>query len=536
MSSLGLPGPSNTPPGDVALHRSWNRFLDGHRYLRLVFQTTPARIDEQCADAVAALRAPAERRAREGAAVLRLWDRVGLAVDALPPDANPPWRAEEQLLKPTALRLAARRARLAEERRERERLRAARWPPTSFTLDMPVQPPSGSETPRWDKGKGRDEGKDERRGTATTTTTTTTPLQVATSLANTEYFLGHRPGDPVFSYDPRPALAPADERNFTYRGRVPRAPGVDLLRLQLLLPRVLAQLVVLLAFSPDDGPTPGGLVPAECVGMLGEVDDLGDGVFLEIRRRWRAKFGAMTAGEAAPYMHFLRSGPLVRELAWLVCALCLDDAGRGPRGEEGGPPPPRARRLWATVLPVVEVLTSDRDEGASARDALLRIARLHVRDQGRLARDAVFGEGDYGRALVYRQGVLVNKSIHSFYASYADLLRPAALSRTDPHPIPAAEPDPDNDDDDLDVFDTDPVPIPDEVLAAYLSISARHEIPPELNDLDGHAPPPQPPEPPSRSETTIVVAADRRRRRPEDKGHARAAAAAQEPPRKRARR
>ncbi|KAK2036151.1 hypothetical protein LZ31DRAFT_484564 [Colletotrichum somersetense] len=519
MSSLGLPGPSNTPPGDVALHRSWNRFLDGHCYLRLVFQTTPARIDEQCADAVAALRAPAERHARVGAAILRLWDRIGLVVDALPPDANPLWRAEEQILKPTALRLAARRARLAEERRERKRLRAACWHPTSFTLDMPV-PPSESETSRGDKGKGKDEGKDERRETATAATTTS--LQVATSLANTEYFLGHRPGDPVFSYDPRPTLAPADERNFTYRGRVPRAPGGDLLRLQLLLPRVLAQLVVLLAFFPDK--PGGGPVPAECVVMLREVDDLGDGVLLKIRRCWRAKFGAMAAGEAAPYMHFLRSSPLVRELAWLVCALCLDN--RSHRSHEEGL---RARRLWATVLPVVEVLTSDRNEGTSARDALLGIAKLHVRDQDRLARDAVFEEGGYSCALVYREGVLINKSIHSFYASYADRLRPAALSRTDPHPISAAEPDPDDD-----VFDTDPVPIPDEVLAAYLSISARHEIPPEKNDVDSHAPSPS--EPPSRSETTIAVAADRRRRRPEGKSYARAAAAAQEPPRKRARR
>ncbi|KAK2053809.1 hypothetical protein LY76DRAFT_629301 [Colletotrichum caudatum] len=498
MCSLGLPGPSGTPPGDVALHRSWNRFLDEHRHLGLVFQTTPALIDEQFADAVAALRAPAERHARVGAAILRLWDRVGLVVDALPPDVNPPWRAEEQLLKPAALSLAARRARLAEERRERRRLRAACWPPASFTLDMPV-PPSGAAA----------------------------SLEVATSLANTEYFLGHRPGDPVFSYDPDPTLAPADERNFTYRGRVPRAPVEDLLRLQLLLPRVLAQLAVLLAFSPDE---PGGPVPAECARMLREVDGLGDGVFRKTRRYWRAKFGAMPAGEAAPYMHFLRGSPLVRELAWLVSALCLDSASHRSR-EEGL----RARRLWATVLPVVEVLTSDRKEGTSARDALLCIAKLHVRDQDRLARDAVFEEGDYSRALVYREGVLINKvcpdsSIHSFYASYADRLRPAALSRTDPHPISAAEPDPD------DVFDADPVPIPDEVLAAYLSIRARHEIPPEKTDVDRPAPPPPPEEPPSRSETTIVIATDRRKRRPEDKGYARAAAAAHEPPRKRARR
>ncbi|KAK1585677.1 uncharacterized protein LY79DRAFT_670878 [Colletotrichum navitas] len=498
MSSLGLPDPSNTPHGDAALHRSWNRFLDDHS-LRAVFQASPAQIDEQCADAIAALRASGERRAAVGDAILRLWDSIGLVVDCLPPDVNPHWRAEEQLLKPTALRLAARRARLAEEERERERLREGFWDPISFTLDMSV-PSKTLEASEGNREKG--EGKDESE----------TTLEVATSLANTEYFLGHCPGDPIFSYDRQPTFRPADERNFIYRGRVPRRPGEDLPRLQLLLPRVLAQLVVLLAFFPENP----SLIPVECARMMGEVDNLEERVFRMIRNCWRAKFGAMSAAAAAPYMHFLRSSPLVRELAWLVCAACLDERCHRLTEEAR-----RARRLWTTLLPVVDVLTSDRTEGTSACEALLRIAKLHVQDEDRRARDMVFKEGEYGRALVYREGILINKSIHAFYSSYTGRLRPAAgvLLRPNPHPIFPAESDPDG-------FDTDPVPIPDEVLAAYESIRARHELPPEAN-VDVPAPLP---EQPSRTETTTVVRTDRRRRRPEDKD------AVWEPPRKRARR
>ncbi|WDK19219.1 hypothetical protein CGRA01v4_10506 [Colletotrichum graminicola] len=512
MSCLGLPGPSNTPPGDAALHRSWNRFLDDHG-LRAVFQASPAQIDEQCADAIAALRASEERRAGVGDAILRLWDGIGLVVDCLPPDVNPHWRAEEQLLKPTALRLAARRANLAEEERERERLRGGFWDPISFALDMSV-PSKSEDSEDEEKGTVKELNLNLRPLETNLNDESETTLEVATSLANTEYFLGHCPGDPVFSYDPRPAFRPADERNFTYRGRVPRRPGEDLLRLQLLLPRVLAQLVVLLAFFPENP----SLIPVECARMMGEVDDLGETVFRTIRTCWRAKFRGMSAAPAAaaPYMHFLRSSPLVRELAWLVCAACLDGGCRRPTEKTR-----RARRLWTTLLPLLDVLTSDRTEGTSVCEALLRIAKLHVQDEDRRARDMVFKEGEYGRALVYREGILIDKSIHAFYASYTGHLRPAAgvLSRPNPHPLFPADSDPNG-------FDTEPVPIPDEVLAAYESIRARHELPPET-DVELSAPLL---ERPSRTETTAVVTTDRRRRRPEDKD------AAREPPRKRARR
>ncbi|KAK1978858.1 hypothetical protein LZ30DRAFT_783861 [Colletotrichum cereale] len=509
MSSLGLPGPSNTPPGDAALHRSWNRFLDDHN-LRTVFQASPAQVDAQCADALAALRLPAERRARVEDAILRLWDSIGLVVDRLPPHANPHWRAEEQLLKPTALRLAARRARLAEEDRERRELRAGCWEPMSFALDM-SSAPSKLETPK-ESGEKKKEKKNDQK-----------TIRVATSLVNTEYFLGHRPGDPIFSYDPRPALRAADGRNFTYRGRVPRHPDEDLLRLRLLLPRVLAQLVVLLAFFPENP----AVVPVECAATMAEVDGLEDGVLLTIRRCWRAKFvvaGASATAEAAPYMHFLRGSPLVRELAWLVHAVCQDDARLRSPGEAR-----RARRLWKTLLPVVDVLTSDRTGATSPCEALLRIAKLHVEDEGRRARDMVFEEGDYGRALVYREGIVINKSIHALYASYPGRLRPTAgaFSRTNlSHPLFPADPDLDTSDADA---DADPVPIPDEVLAAYESIRARLEPTPKA-DTDRLAPPPEL----RRPETTVVVAAaEHPRRRPEDKD---TCAAAQEPPRKRARR
>ncbi|KAK1989930.1 hypothetical protein LX36DRAFT_754465 [Colletotrichum falcatum] len=561
MSSLGLPGPSNTPPGDAALHRCWNRFLDDHD-LRAVFQApSPAQIDEQCADALAALRASREHRARVGDDILRLWDRIGLFVDCLPPHVNPEWRAEEQLLKPTALRLAARRARLAREERgrerereredERERLRGGFWDPMRLTLDMraPAPPPPkwgipNSEEKKKKKKKKNAKAKQESGGEDDGQTTT---LGVATSLANTEYFLGHRPGDPIFSYDPRPALRPADGRNFTYRGRVPRAPGEDLLRLRILLPRVLAQLVVILAFFPERP----SVVPVECGGMMGEVDGLGDGVLRAVWRCWRAKFPGGTAS-AAPYMHFLRSSPLVRELAWLVHRACLDEdddpVHRRPPEEAR-----RARRLWNKVLPVVDVLTSDRAQGTPPREALLDIVMLHVRDEDRRAREMVFGEGEYGRALLYRQGIVIDKSIHAFYASHTGRRRPTAaaavLSPTSPHPLfpSAVSTDPDYDDDDCDDddffdADADPVPvIPDEVLAAYESVRARYELHPEAaaapddDDDDGaEADRPAPPEPFRPTDTAVVVASDPSRRRPGDKDTC--AAAAQGPPRKRARR
>ncbi|KAK2006855.1 hypothetical protein LZ32DRAFT_668455 [Colletotrichum eremochloae] len=504
MSSLGLPGPSNMPPGNAALHRSWNQFLDYHN-LRVVFQTSLNQIDEQCADAIEALRASSQRREEVRDAILRLWDSTGLAADCLPSDVNPHWRAEEQLLKPTALRLAARRARLAEKKAEEERLDGSLWDPMSFTLDMfaPTKRESSKE-----KGKGKRERKSE--GTETT-------LEVITSLANTDYFVGHVPGDPIFSYDPQPPFRPADERNFTYRGRVPRDPGEDMLRLQLLLPRVLAQLVVLIAFFPENP----SVVPVECIKMLDEVDGLGDEVFRTIRHFWKAKYASMSAAEAALYMHFLRSSPLMQELVWLIHGVCLDDTRhRSPQEKR------RARHLWTKMLPVVQVLTSDKMAGWSACEALLRIVELHVKDQDRRARDMVFKEGEYSRALVYREGVVINKSIHAFYASHTNRLRyniAGALFRTNPHPLLPADPAPDD-------FDTDPVPIPDEVLAAFESIRARHELPPGADTSSRPALPE-----PSRTEKSFVVAG-RQKRRPEDKDTCAAAAAAQEPRRKRPRR
>ncbi|GKT89466.1 hypothetical protein Ct61P_07316 [Colletotrichum tofieldiae] len=411
MSSLGLPGPSDTPHGDAALHRSWNQFLDVHN-LRAIFQTSSAHIDQQCVGALAAIRVPSNRRAAIEDSILNLWDSIGLVVDCLPSDVNPHWRAEEQLLKPTALRLASQRARLEMEKERCEDC----WDPMPFTLDMST--PSTSKT--W---------KDENK-----------TLRVARSLVNTKYFLGHSPGDPIFSYKPSPPSHPADERNFTYRGRVPRDPLEDLLRLQLVLPKVLAQLVVLLAFFPENI----SVFPIERTPR-------------KIQLHWKAKFGGKATAGTAAHMHFLRSSALVREFAWLVHRACLDHTRHRSLEETQ-----RARGLWKALSPVVDVLTSDRTSNTSACEALLHIVRLRVEDEDRQAREMIFRDGEYGRALVCAEGAVINKARKSVDPKLK--LDPEAHVR-----------DVDATLQDLD----DPVPIPDSVLAAHESITSRLELPPE---------------------------------------------------------
>ncbi|OHW97012.1 hypothetical protein CSPAE12_04333 [Colletotrichum incanum] len=477
MSSLGLPGPSNTPHGDAALHRSWNQFLDTHN-LRTIFQTSPAQIDQQCADALAAIGMPSDHRAAIEDSILCLWDRIGLVVDCLPPDVNPHWRAEEQLLKPTALRLASRRARLEMERELCEDC----WDPMPFTLDVPA--PSTPKT-----GKGENE-----------------TLKVARSLINTQYFLGHNPGDPIFSYKPLPPFRPADERNFTYHGRVPCDPREDLLRLQLVLPKVLAQLVVLLAFSPDSI----SVFPVEWSEMMDETDDLEDELPRKIQSYWRAKFGGKATAETAAYMHFLQGSALVREFAWLVHRACLDHTYHRSLEEMR-----RVRGLWKALSPIIDVLTSDRARDTLACEALLHIVKLHVEDEDRQAREMVFKEREYDRALVYAEGAVINKSIHALYASYTGPFHPTAgvLFHPTPHPLAPRDPD----------FDC--VPIPDEVLAAHERITSRLELLFEA-EADPHAPEPQP-------EPAISVA---EKRRTKEKKKDASTVADREPPRKKARR
>ncbi|GKT40326.1 uncharacterized protein ColSpa_00507 [Colletotrichum spaethianum] len=483
MSSLGLPGPLNTPPGDAALHRSWNRFLDIHN-LRIIFHTSPAHIDQQCASVLVALRVPTDRRAAIGDSILSIWDRIGLVVDCLPADVNPHWRAEEQLLKPTALRLASRRARLAMEKEQREKC----WDPMPLTLDMSV--PSEPET-------SKEEGN---------------TLRVATSLVNTEYFLGHDPRDPIFSYEHSPLFHPADERNFTYRGRVPRDPREDLLRLRLILPKVLAQLVVILAFSPEKV----SVFPVECSELMDEVDDLEDEVLWRIQLYWKAKFGRRPTAGTAAYAHFLRSSALVREFAWLVHRACFDQTHHQSLEETR-----RARGLWKVLLPVINVLTSDRTADGSACEALLHIAKLHVEDEGRQARDVVFKEEQYNRALVYREGAVINKSIHALYASYTGRFHPTAGALFYPTAHPLLPRDPDLDPDDT---DSSSVPIPDEVLAAHDNIRSRFELPPEA-ETDSPTPELRP---------KPAIAAPRKRKLEEKEKDT--SSAEQEPPRKSTRR
>ncbi|GJC99418.1 hypothetical protein ColKHC_08244 [Colletotrichum higginsianum] len=333
--------------------------------------TSPAQIDQQQADALAALRVPYEQRAANEAYVLSIWDQIDLIVDYLPPDVNPEWRAQEQLLKRTALRLAARRSRLKADME----LCETHWEPNILPLDMAP------------KGKGASGKK----------------VEVATSLINTSYYLGHEPGDPIFSYCPLPLTAPNDERNFTYRGCVPRDPREDMLRLQILLPKVVAHVVALLAFSPEMVSD----FPEKCWELMDRTDDLasGDdkygGLLSEIRTLWMHKFSVQDPAVSAAYMDFLQGHALVGEAAWLVCGLC-----RGGLDIKCPKKRRRFRGLWYGLLPLMDVLTFDKDEDMTTFDGLETIVELYVRDQGRKAHEMY--------------------SIHSIYANYNGRYHPTA--------------------------------------------------------------------------------------------------------------
>ncbi|CCF38258.1 hypothetical protein CH063_09394 [Colletotrichum higginsianum] len=414
-SSLGLPGPSGNNPSDAALNRRWNEFLDTHN-LRTILQTSPAQIDQQQADALAALRVPYEQRAANEAYVLSIWDQIDLIVDYLPPDVNPEWRAQEQLLKRTALRLAARRSRLKADME----LCETHWEPNILPLDMAP------------KGKGASGKK----------------VEVATSLINTIYYLGHEPGDPIFSYCPLPLTAPNDERNFTYRGCVPRDPREDMLRLQILLPKVVAHVVALLAFSPEMVSD----FPEKCWELMDRTDDLasGDdkygGLLSEIRTLWMHKFSVQDpAGHA-----------LVGEAAWLVCGLC-----RGGLDIKCPKKRRRLRGLWYGLLPLMDVLTFDKDEDMTTFDGLETIVELYVRDQGRKAHDMVFRDGEYDRALLYHEDA-IHKNLKLDPSSGGGTSEGHIGGHLDPNDS-----------------DSEPVPIPDEVLAACDSINWRFGTPAE---------------------------------------------------------
>ncbi|TKW50695.1 hypothetical protein CTA1_10143 [Colletotrichum tanaceti] len=487
-SSLGLPGPFGSNPSDVALNRRWNEFLDIHN-LRAILQTSPAQIDQQHADALAALRVTQEQRAANEAYVLSIWDQIDLIVDYLPPDVNPEWRAQEQLLKHTALRLAARRSRLQADME----LCEIHWEPNVLTLDMAP------------KGKGASWKK----------------IEVATSLIKTSYYLGHEPGDPIFSYCPLPLTAPNDERNFTYRGCVPRDPREDMLRLQLLLPKVVAHVVALLAFSPDNVSD----FPEKCWELMDRTDDLGSGdneyggLLSEIRTLWTDKFSGQDSMVLAAYMDFLQGHPLVGEAAWLVCGLC-----RGGLDTKCPEKKRRLRGLWYGLRPLMDVLTFDKDENRTTSGGLETVVQMYVRDQGRKAHDVVFRDGEYDRALLYHEDAVRKDSIHSLYAKYNGRYHPTAGAVFYPssYRVPPSDPD-------LDPNDpySEPVPIPDEVLAACDSINWRIGTPAEEAQA----------EPPEAVVPAAPSAAAKKRKKRKETGEKNAAptatAADQKPSRKR---
>ncbi|KAK1724056.1 uncharacterized protein BDZ83DRAFT_624011 [Colletotrichum acutatum] len=384
MSSLGLPGPFNRPPGDADLHRSWNAFLDKHG-LRSVWQTTRADINDLCKTALLALQVSRSQQIALEDSILDLWDHMGLTVDHLNPDANPLWRADEQLVKPTALRLQKQRHHLQVQMDMCHN--EAHWDQVWLELDMSTSPPTvlSSERPFSPTAvvSGEDTSlnkQEEKEGPAEESKI----LRVAQTLAHTRYFLGHAAGDPIFSYD---------GRNFAYRGRVPRDPMEDVMRLQIILPKVLAQLVTLMAFSASSSSSTLDF-PAGCMELLKRVDDPSDELLLRICTLWMLRF---SGGFPATYARFLDASPVVREFAWLVWDMYNDADGLWCRDTTRN-----CASLIETFKPLFRVLSFNRSPASVSPGAVLNnLARLHQVEDEMEARELVFEQKEYSVALVY---------------------------------------------------------------------------------------------------------------------------------------
>ncbi|KXH34679.1 hypothetical protein CNYM01_11810 [Colletotrichum nymphaeae SA-01] len=441
MSSLGLPGPFNRPPGDAGLHRSWNAFLDKHG-LRSIWQTTRADINDLCKTALLALQVSRSQQISLEDSILDLWDHMGLTVDCLNPDANLLWRADEQLVKPTALRLQEQRRRLQVQMDMCQN--EAHWGPIWLELDMSTSPPTvlSSERPSSPIAAVSEEyaglDKQGEEGEAEESKV----LRVARSLAHTRYFLGHAAGDPIFSYD---------GRNFAYCGRVPRDPREDVVRLQILLPKVLAQLVTLMAFSAASSSSTLDF-PPECTELLKSVDDPSDELLLRICTLWMLRF---RGGFPATYARFLDSSPVVREFAWLVWDMYNDADGLWSRDTTRS-----TESLIKTLKPLFMVLSFNRSPVPVSPGAVLNnLARLHQVEDEMEARELVLS-----RRVTVSLWCMMHQSARHHPDAGALFLRtaPRQLSlENDKH----------------DVFTN--VPIPDEVIAACHRIKLRYHDDPE---------------------------------------------------------
>ncbi|KXH35440.1 hypothetical protein CSIM01_10199 [Colletotrichum simmondsii] len=446
MSSLGLPGPFNRPPGDAGLHRSWNAFLDKHG-LRSIWQTTRADINDLCKTALLALQVSRSQQIALEDSILDLWDHMGLTVDCLNPDANLLWRADEQLVKPTALRLQEQRQRLQVQMDMCQN--EAHWDPVWLELDMSTSPPTAlsSERPSSPTAAVSEEDtglntQEEEEGNAEESKI----LRIAQSLAHTRYFLGHAAGDPIFSYD---------GRNFAYRGRVPRDPREDVMRLQILLPKVLAQLVTLMAFSAASSSLTLDF-PPECTELLKSVDDPSDELLLRICTLWMLRFGG---GFPATHARFLDSSPVVREFAWLVWDMYNDADGLWSRDTTWN-----TENLIKTFKTLFMVLSFNRSPAPVSPGAVLNnLARVHQVEDEMEARELVFEQKEYSVALVYDASICQYTGRHHPDAG-------ALFLRTAPRQLSLEN-------DYHDVFAN--VPIPDEVIAACHRIKLRYHDDPE---------------------------------------------------------
>ncbi|KXH53934.1 hypothetical protein CSAL01_04033 [Colletotrichum salicis] len=391
-----------------------------------IWQTTRADINDLCNTALLALQVSRGQQIAIEGSILDLWDRIGLTVDYLNPDANPLWRADEQLVKPTALRLQEQRRRLQVQMDMCQN--EVHWDQVWLELDMSSNPPtalsrggsSSSVVSDEDKTPDEDTGLNMQE-TGEADGQESNILRVAKSLSYTRYFLGHAAGDPIFSYD---------GRDFAYRGRVPRDPKEDVLRLQILLPKVLAQLVTLIAFSPLS-PSPLDF-PEGCTEMLYCVDTPSDELILRVCFSWILKFGE---GLPATYAYFLGTSPVVQEFAWLAWDICIDTNELWSRDTT------RDRMsLMTSLRPIMELLSFDKTPVLVSPGVVLsNIAELHEAEEEREAKELVFEQKEH------------HPDVGALFLRIAP---PQFLL--------------DNDDD---VFAN--IPIPDEVIAAHHRIKLR---------------------------------------------------------------
>ncbi|KAL0936283.1 uncharacterized protein CTRU02_208498 [Colletotrichum truncatum] len=312
-------------------------------------------------------------------------------------------------------------------------------------------------------------------------------LKIASTIAQTRYYLSHDPGTPIFSYNPRPSLPPGHPSNFTYCSTVPYPPSHELARLEAVTSTVLAQLSTLLAFDISNPTT----LPDGFTNVLNETEFF-DPIFVkQLHVLWLQRFPDRSKYPSA-FSHAVMSSPAVREFAWLLMRLNSTET-------------PDFQSINKELCPVADMLTFDREPNSSITVAMVGIMKLYLRDEGMKARRLLFEEEQYENVLVYRGDTLFISSLDAHYASYAgQFVSSTALFHPDAIITQGAS--------------LEPVQIGEDVLAAARRIQQhlhRDTPTPTTPDQKPSTPQPPPPPPPPPREK-LVVPPSKLKRKPKE--------------------